>query len=321
MAETKKTITKEEVVEKVQAKVAETPTTVDYSKYADMTATPTTTERRKFDSLTLVGTVETEVVGDGVEKRKPAIFYKSYQTRPKLENGETESEKLDGPVTIVPIKYRSIMLQTAGPKGDILVLKSSEFNGKPTDKVLIFKYGPKDESGKQKVVATYGPMTVMDARQTFKNPEGKGVLKDKAHVYALHNGELVCCGVKGTGLWEKEPSLKDGKTEASRTPHQYLKDYFSKFAMTEPYFLFEMKVEAVYRDHLPNKYYRPIFEKGARISPEVEVEVLKNLEDLHKYFTEMDKATADFVANTKTPTAVVVEDEEMELDENGNPVF
>jgi hypothetical protein len=308
-AETKTEVKPDAVAEtsnEVPAKV-ETPAASDYSKYAEMMETPTATERRKFDTLTLDGTVETEVVGDGVEKRKPATFYKSYQTRPKLPDGKTESEKLNGPITIVPIKYRQIMIQTTGTKGEILVLKSSEFNGKVSDKVVVFRYGPKDEQGKQKIVASYGPMTVTDARNTFKNAEGKGVLKDKVHVYALHNGELVCYSVKGTGLWEKEPSLKDGKTDASRTPHRYLKDYFSQFAMTEPYFLFEMKVDSVYRDHLPNKYYRPIFERGARINPEVEAVVLTTLEDLHKYFTEQDKATAEFVASAPTPTTPVAE--------------
>jgi hypothetical protein len=316
---------KEEVIETPEVagtpEVAKEVEVKDYSAYADMAATPKVVERRSFDSLTLSGTVETEVVGDGVEKRKPATFFKSYQTRPKMADGKTESEKLNAPVTIVPIKYRTIMQQTGGSKGELIVLKSTEFNGNPNDKVLIFKYGSKDEQGKQKIEATYGPMTAMEARQTFKNAEGKGVLKDKAHVYSLHNGGLVRVGIKGTGLWEMESELKNGKTDASRTPHQYLKDYFSKFAMNEPYFLFEMKVDAVYRDHLANKYYRPTFEKGARISAEVEVEVLKHLEDLHKYFTEQDKATAEYVASGTAPTVVVSHEEDDELDENGNPKF
>jgi len=165
-------------------------------------------------------------------------------------------------------------------------------------------------------------MTVADARQTFKSADGKGVLRDKAHVYALHNGEVIRFVVKGAGLWEDRKGLVNGKTEASRKEYPYLSEYLSTFPMTEPYFLFEMKVEAAYRDHGTVKFYRPIFERGARISADVEVEVLKNLEDLHTYFTDMDKATAEFVANTKTPTApVVAEEGEMELDENGSPVF
>lgn len=305
---------------KQNKEVIETPE-VDYSAYADMAATPKVIERRSFDSLTLSGTVETEVVGDGVEKRKPATFFKSYQTRPKMADGKAESEKFEAPVTIIPIKYRTIMQQVGGNKGEVKILKSTEFNGNPTDKVLILKYAPKDEHGKQKIESIYGPMTAMEARQTFKNTEGKGVLKDKAHVYSLHNGELVRVGIKGTGLWEMESELKNGKTEASRTPHQYLKDYFSKFAMTEPYFLFEMKVDAVYRDHIANKYYRTTFEKGARISSEVEAEVLKHLEDLHKYFIEQDKATAEYVASSAVPTVVISNEEDDELDENGNPKF
>ncbi len=253
-----------------------------------------------------------------MEKRKPAIFYKSYQTRPKLSDGKIESDRIPAPITVVPIQYRVVMQQTTD-KGKTLVLKSSEFNGNPTDKVIIFKYGQKNEQGKQNVVATYGPMTAMEARQTFKNAEGKGVLRDKAHVYSLHNGELVRFIIKGTGLWEKESELKNGKTEASRTLHKYLKDYFSTFAVTEPYFLFEMKVDAVYRDHIINKYYRPIFTRGNRISSDVEVEALKHLEDLHQYFTEMDKATAEFVSNGTAPAVVISHEED--VDENGIPTF
>ncbi len=319
MAETKKTVAPKEVVVEVQAKAAQTQTATDYSKYASMAETPTTTERRQFDYIAVSGLVETEVTtdsqGEEVEKRKPATAIKLFLTRPKTKDDRFESEEVKLPVTIVPIKYRVVMEQKVGNKGEILVLKSSEFNGKMSDKVVITRFSPDG-----KVVEKYGPMTVGDARQTFKDADGKGVLRDKAHVYALHNGEVIRFVVKGAGLWEDRKGLVNGKTEASRKEYPYLSEYLSTFPMTEPYFLFEMKVEAAYRDHGTVKFYRPIFECGARISAGVEVEVLKNLEDLHAYFTDMDKATAEFVSNTKAAPVVVTEGE-MELDENGNPVF
>lgn len=319
MAETKKTGAPkiEEVVAEVHAK---TEAAKDYSQYASMAETPAVSERRKFDYIAVSGAVQTEITtdakGEEVEKRKPATAVKLFLTKPQKADNSYESEELSLPLTIVPIKYRVVMEQKTGSKGETLVLKSSEFNGKMSDKVVITRFSPDG-----KVVEKYGPMTVSEARQTFKNADGKGVLRDKAHVYALHNGEIIRFVVKGAGLWEDRASLVNGKTVNSRKPYPYLSEYLSTFPMTEPYFLFEMKVDAAYRDHGTVKFHRPIFEKGARISPEVEVEVLKHLEDLHNYFTEQDKTTAEFVANTKTPTAVVTEEGEMELDENGNPVF
>lgn len=304
--------------EKVATK--ETPAAVDYSKYASMSETPTTTERRQFDFISVSGGVETEVIekdGEEVEKRKPASAYKLFLTKPRTADDRFESEEMKLPLTLVPIKYRVVMEQRAGSKGEVLVLKSSEFNGKMSDKVVISRFSPDG-----KVVEKYGPMTVAEARQNFKDAEGKGVLRDKAHVYALQDGEIVRFVVKGAGLWENRAGLVNGKTEASRTPYPYLSEYLSTFPATEPYFLYEMKVDAAYRDHGTVKFYRPIFEKGARISPEVEVEVLKHLEDLHKYFTEQDKATEEFVPTATTPSAAEEHVEgEMELDENGNPAF
>ena len=286
----------------------ETSAAVDYSKYASMAETPTTTERRQFDFLSVSGGVETEVVtdkdGNELEKRKPASAYKLLLTQPKTTDDRFVSEEITLPLTIVPIKYRVVMEQRAGSKGEILVLKSSEFNGKMSDKVVISRFSPDG-----KVVEKYGPMTVGDARNTFKNADGKGVLRDKAHVYALYGGKVLRFVVKGAGLWEDRKGLVNGKTENSRKEYPYLSEYLSTFAMNEPYFLFEMKVDAAYRDHGTVKFYRPIFERGTRIGVDVEVEVLKNLEDLHKYFTEQDKATAEFVANSAAPTTVVVEDE------------
>lgn len=288
----------------------ETPQAIDYSKYASMAETPEANHRRQFDYLSVSGEVRTEVIhtekGDEVEKRIPAKAFKLLLTQPKEADGRYKSEEIDLPLTIVPIKYRMVMEQRAGSKGEILVLKSSEFNGKMSDKVVITRFSPEG-----KVVEKYGPMTVSEARQNFRNAEGKNVLKDKAHVYSLHNGELVRYAVKGTGLWEALDGLVEGKTELSRTPFPFLNEYFSTFPMTEPYFLYEMKVSSAYRDHGNVKYYRPIFERGARISTAVEAEVLAHLEDLHAYFVEMDKATAEFTPMTKSAPVAIVEDEEV----------
>jgi len=214
-----------------------------------------------------------------------------------MTDGHFVSEDVKLPLTIVPIKYRMTMEQKTGAKGEILVLKSSEFNGKMSDKVVISRFSPEG-----KVLAKYGPMTVSEARGQFKSADGKNALRDKAHVYALHNDELVRFVVKGAGLWEDRSGLTNGKTEASRTPYPYLNEYFSTFAMNDPYFLYEMKVTAAYRDHGTVKFYRPVFERGARITPAVEAVVLEHLEELHRYFTDMDKATAEFVPSA-SPTA------------------
>lgn len=300
--------TKQEEPTSGEAQAKETPASVDYSKYASMAETPTTTERRNFDFLTVSGGVETEVIekdGEEVEKRKPAEAYKLFLTKPRKADNSFESEVVKLPLTIIPIKYRMVMEQRGGNQGEILVLKSSEFNGKMSDLVTISRFSPDG-----KVVDKYGPMTVAEARQTFKNAEGKGVLRDKAHVYALHNGEVVRFMVKGAGLWENRPGLTAGKTEASRKEYPYLSEYFSTFAANDPYFLYEMKVEAAYRDHGTVKFYRPIFERGPRISPEVEAKVLESLEDLFKYFGEMDKATAEFVPTTTAPVTPVEDSED-----------
>lgn len=318
---TEETITPE--VAPVEATPVETPVetaaAADYSKYASMAETPSVNERRTFDFLAVSGAVETEIItgedGTEMEKRKPATAYKLFLTRPKV-NDRFESEAVALPVSIVPIKYRVVLEQRTGSKGETLVLKSSEFNGKMSDTVVISRFSPDG-----KVVEKYGPMSVADARKTFKNAEGKGVLRDKAHIYALHNGEVIRFVVKGAGLWEDRKGLVNGKTEASKKEYPFLTEYLATFPMTEPYFLYEMSVGAAYRDHGSVKFYRPTFERGARISPEVEKVVLENLEDLHKYFVEQDAEVAKFVAQTATPTTVVTEADEMQLDENGNPVF
>ena len=331
--ETKKTTAKEEEVmptpfdkkdEAPETKAPaneETAAGVDYSKYASMAETPVATERRQFDFLSVSGGVETEVIekdGEEVEKRKPASAYKLFLTRPRTSDDRFESETLELPLSVVPIKYRMVMEQRGGNQGEILVLKSSEFNGKMSDLVTISRFSPDG-----KVEAKFGPMTVGDARQQFKNAEGKGVLRDKAHVYAMHNGEVVRFVVKGAGLWENRPGLVNGKTEASRTEHPYLSEYLSTFAANDPYFLYEMNVNAAYRDHGTVKFYRPIFERGARIDVATEATVLATLEDLHEYFQEQDKATAEFVPSASAPVAPAEEaaEGEMEIDENGVPKF
>ena len=314
-------VPKEEVKEVSKEEApTETPDSVDYSKYASMAETPVATERRTFDFLSVSGGVKTEVItkdGEEMEKRIPAEAYKLFLTRPRTADDRFESEAVKLPLSIVPIKYRMVMEQKAGNQGEILVLKSSEFNGKMSDLVTISRFSPDG-----KVEEKYGPMTVGEARAQFKNAEGKGVLRDKAHVYALHNGEVVRFVVKGAGLWENRAGLVNGKTEASRIEHPYLSEYLSTFAATEPYFLYEMNVNAAYRDHGTVKFHRPIFERGARISMEVEATVLEQLEDLHKYFEAQDEETAKFVpTSTATPVAEAPIEGEMEIDENGVPKF
>lgn len=302
----------EQVAEQIRTKAEEKLEATDYSKYASMAETPTTTERRSFDYLSVSGKVETEVIekdGEEVERRKPASAYKLFLTKPAKSDGTFESESVDLPLTLVPIKYRVVMEQKTGANGEVLVLKSSEFNGKMSDIVTVTRFSPDG-----KVVEKYGPMTVAVARQTFKNEEGRGVLRDKAHVYALHNGKVLRFTVKGTGLWEDRKALVNGKTKASQFEYPYITEYLSTFPMNEPYFLYEMEVAAAYRDHIAVKFYRPTFERGTRISSEVEKVVLDSLEDLHKYFEEQDKATAEFVANSAAPTTVVVEDGEEDPD-------
>lgn len=294
-----------DVTAEIHAKAAATPEAVDYAKFAAMAETPTVSERRTFDFLSVSGGVQTETLEDGVtERRNPATAYKILLTKPQKADKTFESVNLELPLTLIPIKYRVVMEQRAGAQGEILVLKSSEFNGKQSDKVIVSRF---DVTGK--VTEKYGPMLVSEARAMFKNAEGKGVLRDKAHVYAMHNGEINRFVVKGAGLWEDRSKLVTGKTDASKKPYQYLAEYFSTFPMTEPYFLYEMKVDAAYRDHMAVKFYRPTFERGARISADVEANVLAALTDLHEYFTNQDAEVAKFVATTTAPTTVVVEDD------------
>jgi hypothetical protein len=298
---------KEEDVAEVPATKA-TPASTDYSQYASMTETPTPNEHRVFNYVAMSGGVETEVItteAGEVEKRKPATAFKLLFTEERDENDRAKSEELALPLKVVPIKYRMVMEHKTGDKGEIKVLGTSEFNGNNSDLVVVYKYGPNSKGGRE-VIETFGPMTVIEARKKFVDAEGKQQLKDRARVYGLVGGELVQFIVKGTGLWEMESELHNGKTEASRTKHPFLGRYLSEFAMTDPYFLYEMEVNAVYRDHGSIKYYRPTFTKGARISAEVEEVVIPHLKDLHKYFAEMDEATKAFVA-TEVEAPVVAD--------------
>ena len=269
----------------------------DYSQYASQSEIPTPNEHRVFNYVSMSGGVDTEVIqteqGD-VEKRKPATAFKLLFTEERDTNDRAKSEELALPLSVIPIKYRMVMEHKIGEKSEIKVLGTSEFNGNNSDLVVVYKYGPNAKGGRE-VVATYGPMTVIEARKKFVNDEGKQLLKDRARVYSLVGGELVQFIVKGTGLWEMESELHNGKTPASQAKHPFLSRYLSEFAMNDPYFLYEMEVNAAYRDHGAIKYYRPTFTKGARISTEVEDVVIAHLKDLHKYFGEMDKATKAFV--------------------------
>jgi len=292
----------------------ETVASVDYAKYAAMAETPSQSDRRKFNYIAVSGAVEMEVVDEkeGTTKRKPAKAIKLYTAEDKQADGLFRSEEIDLPLTIVPIKYRTVMEQRGGAKGKILVLKSSEFNGRQDDIVTITRYSPDG-----KAVSTTAPMKVADARKHFRSAKDKPVLKDKVHLYSLVNGELMRFVVKGTGLWEKEDDLPKGKTAASRAKHQFLSAYLQQFAATEPYFLYEMIVDACYRDHGTIQYYRPTFNKGKRIDAATEKVVLAHLEYLHKYFTERDESVKNYVPSTAPVVTEVPIEEEDALPEVG----
>ena len=281
----------------------------DYSKFAAMADTPTQSDRRKFNYIKISGGVEMEVVDEkeGTTKRKPAKGIKLFTAEEKNSDGSLRNEDLALPLTVVPIKYRMVMEQRAGAKGEILVLKSSEFNGRQDDIVTITRYSPDG-----KAVTTTSPMKVADARKYFRSAEDKPVLKDKVHLYSLLGDEVVRFVIKGTGLWEKEDDLSKGKTEASRTKHQFLSAYLQQFAATEPYFLYEMIVNACYRDHGSIQYYRPTFTMGKRIDAATEKTVLTHLEDLHTYFNERDESVRNYVPSSNpTVTEVHIEEDEV----------
>lgn len=273
-------------------------TPIDYTQYAAAAEIPAQTERRKFNFLSLSGKVDE----DENEKRLPAKAYKIFLAEEKGADGKNKTEDIAVPFSVVPIKLRYVMEAKRGSQGEILDLKSSEFNGLQTDMVTVSKYSDPDATGNQKIVKTHGPMTVANARKMFIKPDGKQALRDKAHVYSLHNGDLVRYVVKGTGLWEDESTLGNGKGAEAQKKHKFLKTYLSEFDMaTNPYFIYEMNVGAVYRNHAAVKYYRPTFEKGARISAEVEKKVLETLLDLKVYFDEQDASVKAFTPETPAP--------------------
>lgn len=288
-----------------EAPAEETAASRDYSKYAAMAEAPQVNERRSFDYVAVSGKVDTEVVtveGQGdVERRLPAKAVKLLLTQERGEDDRPKSEELELPLTVIPVKYRMVMEQRAGSQGEILVLKTSEFDGKTSDIVTVSRYSPDG-----KIVETSAPMTVAQARKKYRTSDDKMALRDKVHLYSLVGGDLVRFVVKGTGLWEQESELHNGKTAESQAKYPFLSRYLSEFPATDPYFLYEMKVGAAYRDHGSIKYYRPTFTKGARISTEVEDQVIAHLEDLHKYFAEMDEATKAFVP--EEAAAVVADD-------------
>lgn len=281
----------------------------DYTKFAAMADTPAQSERRKFNHISVSGAVEMEVVDEkeGTTKRKPAKAVKLFTAEDKAPDGKLRSEDLALPLTVVPIKYRTVMEQRAGSKGEILVLRSSEFNGRQDDMVTVTRYSPDG-----KAVSTTAPMKVADARKHFRSAEDKPLLKDKVHLYSLVGGEVVRFVVKGTGLWEKEDDLPKGKTEASRAKHPFLNAYLQQFPATEPYFLYEMVADACYRDHGSIQYYRPTFTKGKRIDAATEKLVLTHLEDLHNHFVDRDASIRNYVPSSMPSTVEVhIEDDEL----------
>lgn len=306
-------------------KTQETTPAKDYSQYASMAETPEVKDYRKFDFLIVSGGVKTETVtnkeGEKLTKNLPATAFKMHIASSESEDDDVKTENLPLPMMVIPIKYRMIMEHKTGAKQDVKVLATSEFNGKQTDKVLVHRFGPKDEKGKQKIVETYGPMTAKEAKEHFKDAEGQKLLKDKVIMYSLHEGGLVRFAIKGTSLWEDVTKLKDGSDKETQAVHPVLKEYFSQFAINDPYFLYEMNVNSVYRDHISTKYYRLTFTKGARIAPAVETVVLEHLDDLHKYFTEMDKQTAEFVPTTTHPATPVAVEESVEEDMSADVPF
>lgn len=264
----------------------------DYSKYATQTAIPTQVVKRQFDTLKVSGQVER----DAEDKRVPAKAVRTLMTAPK-KGDRFEQVDVALPLTIVPIKYRCYLEEKAkDDKGTVLKF-SSEYNGNRTDTVII---GTKTASGKTEFSK---PMTVNEARTTFVDSEGKSLLREVVRVYALHNEDLVRFRVHGSGIWESN-DIKDGKTKDSQEKHDTISQYLSKFAENDPYFLYEMEVGAVYRDHKSAvKYYRPTFKKGKRIDAATEDRILGAvdgstvgiLDDLTKYFADLDEETKKFI--------------------------
>ena len=297
---------KTEVVEEVVEEVAAPR---DYSKYANQTAVPTQVEKRVFDSIKVSGQIDR----DAEDKRLPAKAVITLMSEPKV--GERyKQEDVALPFTVVPIKFRCYLEEKAkDDKGTVLKF-SSEYNGNKTDIVIV---GTKLANGKTEFSA---PMTVSDARAKFIDDEGKSLLREVVRVYALYKGKVVRLRVHGSGVWESA-DIQNGKTPDSQMKHDTISQYLSKFAETDPYFLYELEVKAVYRDHKPAvKYFRPTFTKSTRINAATEDLILGkidgstvgHLDDLTKYFGLLDEETKKFI-----PTVTDVEggEEKAEADD------
>jgi len=281
----------------------------DYSKYANQTAVPTQVEKRVFDSIKVSGQVDR----DAEDKRLPAKAVITLMSEPKV--GERfKQEDVALPFTVVPIKFRCYLEEKAkDDKGTVLKF-SSEYNGNRTDTVIV---GTKLANGKTEFSA---PMTVSDARAKFIDDEGKSLLREVVRVYALYKGKVVRLRVHGSGVWEST-DVQNGKTPESQMKHDTISQYLSKFAETDPYFLYELEVNSVYRDHKPAvKYFRPTFTKSTRIDGATEDLILGKvdgstvgiLDDLTKYFGLLDEETKKFI-----PTVADVEggEEKAEADD------
>lgn len=291
--------------------------TRDYSGYASQTAVPTQVEKRQFDAIKVSGMVDR----DADEKRIPAKAVMTLMTEPK--DGERFKQvDVALPLKLIPIKYRCYLEEKAkDDKGTILKF-SSEYNGNRSDTVIV---GVKNGNNTEFTA----PMTVAEARAKFVDADGKSLLREVVRVYALYNGKVVRLRVHGSGVWESS-DIQNGKTKESQAKHDTISQYLSKFAENDPYFLYEMEVNAVYRDHKSAvKYYRPTFTKGARIDTKTEDIILGAvdgsttgvLQDLVKYFGELDEETKKFVPTASnddvTDTTVHVEaDDEGKADED-----
>lgn len=289
----------------------------DYTKFATQTAIPTQVVKRQFDTLKVSGQVER----DADDKRVPAKAVRTLMTAAK-KGDRFEQVDIALPLKLVPIKYRCYLEEKAkDDKGTVLKF-SSEYNGNRTDTVII---GVKNPSGKTEFTA---PMTVNEARTKFVDSEGKSLLREVVRVYALYNGDLVRFRVHGSGVWEST-DIQNGKSKDSQEKHDTISQYLSKFAENDPYFLYEMEVGSVYRDHKSAvKYYRPTFKKGARINAETEDMILGAvdgssvgiLDDLTKYFADLDEETKKFIP-TVADNEGGVEDTttHIDTDEDGDP--
>lgn len=266
--------------------------TRDYSQYATQTAVPTQVVKRQFDTIKVSGQVER----DAEDKRVPAKAVLTLMSAPKV--GERFKQvDVALPLKVVPIKYRCYLEEKAKDEKGTVVKFSSEYNGNRTDTVIV---GTKLANDKTEFSA---PMTVNEARTKFVDTEGNSLLREVVRVYSLYEGKVVRLRVHGSGVWEST-DVQNGKTKESQAKHDTISQYLSKFPEVDPYFLYKMDVNAVYRDHKPAvKYFRPTFTKGIRIDAKTEDLILGAIDgstvgilnDLSKYFSELDEETKKFI--------------------------